>query len=118
MAGKFTKPAVDMQSVPVPVRQVPAPKKDTMKDTEASLVLTLEEFTGLKQARIHELNKKQIVHVRSLIQLASPDDPQLPDYYFRLAELFTENFQYWNNLARSLDEPIFRAQHATSPSAQ
>jgi hypothetical protein len=118
MAGKFTKPAVDMQSVPVPVRQVPAPKKDTKKDTEASPVLTLEEFTGLKQASIREINKKQIRYVRSLIELASPDDPQLPDYYFRLAELFTENFRYWNDLARSLDEPIFRAEHSASSTVQ
>jgi hypothetical protein len=40
----------------------------------------------------------------------------LPDYYFRLGELFAEKYRYFNNLARSYDEPIFRAEHARGAS--
>jgi hypothetical protein len=112
MAGKFTKQAIDMQNVPVPIRRELAPQKNTQPG------LTIEEFLGQKQARIHDINKRQIVHLKNIIQLASPDDAQLPDYYFRLGELFAENYRYWDHLARSLDEPIFRAEHATTSAAE
>jgi len=114
MAGKFTKQAIDMQNVPVPVRRELVPQKNT----ESLPGLTIEEFLGQKQARIQDINKRQIVHLRHIIQLSGADDAQLPDYYFRLGELFAENFRYWNSLARSLDEPIFRAEHASTSAAE
>jgi hypothetical protein len=114
MAGKFTKQAIDMQNVPVPVRRELVPPKNT----ESLPGLTIEEFLGQKQARIQDINKRQIVHLRHIIQLSGADDAQLPDYYFRLGELFAENFRYWNNLARSLDEAIFRAEHASTSAAE
>jgi len=107
MAGKFTKQALDMNTVPVPVHRQLAPKVST----ETAPRLTLQEFLGLKQARIQQLSDKQVIYLRHIIQLSEPDDPQLPDYHFRLGELFAEKYRYFNNLARSLDEPIFRAEH-------
>ena len=114
MAGKFTKQAVDMQSVSVPARRVWAPEKNT----DVAPQLTIEEFLGRKQARIQDIIDRQIRYLRSLLPLASPDDPQFPDYHFRLGELFVEKYRYFNNLARSLDEPIFRAEHDASPAAE
>jgi hypothetical protein len=106
MAGKFTKQALDMDSVPVPVHRQLAPQEST----EVAPRLTLQEFLGLEQARVQELNNKQIIYLRHIIKLSDPDDPQLPDYHFRLGELFAEKYRYFNNLAHGLDEPIFRAE--------
>jgi len=108
MAGKFTKPTLDMQSVPDPIRRVQAPEKRS----DVAPQLTIEEFLGRKQAHLQDIIDRQIRTLTSLLPLASPDDPQFPDYHFRLGELFVEKYRYFDNLARSLDEPIFRAEHA------
>jgi hypothetical protein len=109
MAQKFTKKTVDVQNIPVPVRAQPEPKPKP--STQPAPRLTLEAFVGVKQASIQKLIDKQITQLRSLIQLASPDDPQLPDYLFGLGELFAEKYRYHESRARSLDEEIFRAEH-------
>lgn len=109
LAQKFSKQTIDMQGVQGPVRQAPAPRQET----QATPGLTIEKYLGQVQASIQNIIDRQIVYMRSLIKLASPDDPQLPDYYFRLGELFVEKYRYADHLARSLDEPIFRAEHAT-----
>jgi TolA-binding protein len=107
MAQKFTKKAVDLQDLPVPVHPAPTPAPKA----PASPLLTLEQFVSQKQGHLQELSDRQIVYLQHLLKLASPDDPQLPDYLFRLGELFAEKARYWNHRARALDEPIFRAEH-------
>jgi tetratricopeptide (TPR) repeat protein len=110
LAQKYTKKALDMQGVSVPRRAAPQPKAKA--EVKAGPVLTLEEFTSRKQASIQKYVDKQIAELRRLIALASPDDPSLPDYWFRLGELQSEKYRYWINRARSLDEKIFRAKQA------
>ena len=107
MAQKLTKKTVDVQNIPLPIHSQTKPKPSTA----AAPRLTLDAFVGVKQASIQKLIDQQITHLRSLIQLASPDDPQLPDYLFRLGELFAEKYRYHESRARSLDEEIFRAEH-------
>ena len=108
MAEKFTKKTIDMQSVSVPVRREPAPKQKI----QVTLGLTIEELLGRLKDRIQDITNRQIAYMRDLIRLTSPDDPQLPDYYFRLGELFVEKHRYSDHFARSFDGPIFRAEHA------
>jgi len=110
MAGNFTKQAIDMQNVEVTLHQAPSP----MKNLQSEPTMTVEEFLGRTQARLHAINRKQLINMRDLIQLAAPDDPQLPDYYFRQGELFAEQYRILTNLVRGLDEPIFRAEHQSS----
>jgi hypothetical protein len=107
MAQKLTKKTVDVQNIPVPIRSQPQLKPSIPSAPR----LTLDVFVGVKQASIQKLIDQQITHMHSLIQLASPDDPQLPDYLFRLGELFAEKYRYHESRARSLDEEIFRAEH-------
>ena len=107
MAQKLTKKTVDVQDVPVPVRSPPQPQPSTPSAPR----LTLDVFVGIKQARIQKIIDQQIAQLRSLIQLTNSDDPQMPDYLFRLGELFAEKYRYHESRARSLDEKIFRAEH-------
>ncbi len=108
MAQKRSKPAFDMQSVPVKAAPRPAPRPTDSPG--AGPRLTLEEFESAKRARVQEIIDKQITYLRGLIRLASPDDPKLPDYWFRLGELFAEKYRYFEHEARRLDEAIFRAK--------
>src|SRR4030095_6943742 len=39
--------------------------------------------------------------------MAQPGDPQKPDFFFRAAELYSENRQYYFERARGLDQKIF-----------
>jgi tetratricopeptide (TPR) repeat protein len=108
-AQKFTKQPLDMREVKAPARtSVPTAAMAAAKPAPR---LTLEEFTNLKQGNLQRLIDQQIAHLRQLIALAGPDDPQLPDYWFRLGELYAEKYRYFEHRARSLDEKIFRAEH-------
>jgi tetratricopeptide (TPR) repeat protein len=114
-AQKYTKPTWDMQKVVVPAPAAPpAPAKAAAR---AAPRLTLEEFTQLKLGRIQRFNDQQITYLRRLLQLAGPDDPKLPDYWFRLGELFADKYRYFINQARSLDEKIWRAEHGQGAGA-
>jgi TolA-binding protein len=108
LAQKYTKKTFDMQGIAVPARAAPQPK--AKEAAKSGPVLTLEEFTSQKLASIQRYVDKQIAEMRRLIALASPDDPNLPDYWFRLGELYSEKYRYFTNRARSLDEKIFRAK--------
>jgi hypothetical protein len=108
-AQKYTKKTFDMQSVSVPARAAPQPAAKA--EIKAGPSMTLEQFTRWKQGNVLRIIDKQIAYLRNLIALASPDDPNLPDYYFRLAELFSEKYRYFTHRARSLDEEIYRAEH-------
>jgi hypothetical protein len=114
---KHRKPTFDMENVAVPVRQVPAPKPRA----DMAPSLTVEQFVAGQRRRLDKLVGRQLPLLHRMIKHASPDDPQLPDYYFRLAELCTERYRYLEHEARSLDEAIYRAEqaeHAPVPPSQ
>jgi tetratricopeptide (TPR) repeat protein len=115
LAQKYTKTSFDMQGVSVPAHAAQAPTAKA--EAKAGPVLTLEEFTAQKQASIQKYIDKQIAELRRLIALASPDDPSLPDYWFRLGELYSEKYRYFIHRARSLDEKIFRAKQGEDEGA-
>ena len=49
----------------------------------------------------------QISKMRRLIQVTGDDDPQKPDFLFRLGELYAEKQRFNFNQARALDQKIF-----------
>jgi TolA-binding protein len=116
LAQKFAKKTLDMQGVVVPPHASAAAGPRAAATAPAPR-LTLEEFTNLKQGNLQKLIDQQITQLRQLIALASPDDPKLPDYWFRLGELYAEKYRYFEHRARSLDEKIFRAEHGDDPGA-
>jgi hypothetical protein len=107
-----SKPMIDMQKVATPPRRGPLTKSQTLLVPR----LTAQEFFWTKQADIQRLVNGQIIYLRRMLQLTSPDDPQLPDFFFRLAELCAEKYRYFDRQARRLDEAIFRAEHPPVPS--
>jgi hypothetical protein len=108
-AQKHGKQLFDMQKVEVPARAATAsaPKPST----PAGPQLTWEVIANRKAEYIQKIVDAQIAQLRRLIKLSSPDDPQLPDFWFRLGELYVEKYRFYEHRARSLDEPIFRAEH-------
>jgi hypothetical protein len=112
-AANFTKKTIDAESLPEPIHQA-QPAQPKRAKSLAGPRLTLDMFIEQRQKRLLYLTDRQAGYLRRLIELASPDDPQLPDYLFRLGEAYAEKYRYLNFLARSLDEPIFRAEHPNS----
>jgi tetratricopeptide (TPR) repeat protein len=86
------------------------PVKEQQKQTGP--ILTVEAFVGGQQKKIVQITKKQIQYMQELIRNASDDDPQKPDYYFRLAELLADTQRYFGFQARSLDQKIYEAEQA------
>jgi tetratricopeptide (TPR) repeat protein len=86
------------------------PPKEQKKQTGPTL--TVDQFVGQQRDKINQITDKQINYMVQLIRTAPDDDPQKPDYMFRLGELFSEKQRYLNFNARALDEKIFEAQQA------
>ena len=106
--AKHTKPMLDMQGVATPLRRA-AP---TATQTPLGPQLTVDQFVWAKRDNLKLLGDRQIVLLQRMITLAEPDDPQLPDFFFRLAELYAEKYRDYEMQARRLDEAIFRAEQA------
>src|SRR4029077_7652966 len=79
----------------------PPPKKET------GPTLTVDQFREQKTAEIQKLVDAQISKMRRLIQVTSDDDPQKPDFLFRLGELYAEKQKFNLNQARALDQKIY-----------
>lgn len=73
-------------------------------------VVTSEGFVQRVQGKVSALRDKEIELLKRLIQNATKKDPDLPDYYFRLAEAYGEKSQYFDFQARELDQRIFDAK--------
>ena len=67
----------------------------------------IEEFVLVRKIGMKRINDALITKMRSLIAMAQPGDPQKADFFFRAAELYSENRQYYFERARGLDQKIF-----------
>jgi tetratricopeptide (TPR) repeat protein len=86
------------------------PVKEQQKQTGPTL--TVEAFVGQQRDKINKITKKQIKYMMDLIRNSTDDDPQRPDYYFRLGELLADTQRNFTLDARSLDQKVFEAQQA------
>ncbi|MFO0681416.1 MAG: tetratricopeptide repeat protein [Sandaracinus sp.] len=71
--------------------------------------------TALQQhveARALDLLQQEITTTERIVGRMRAGDPRGADYLLRLAETYFELQTYWNNHARSMDQPIFDAQAA------
>jgi hypothetical protein len=107
-AAKLSKTTRELQGLPEPARHQSPPRPSQA----AAPRLTVEAFISEQRERIQDISDKQIGYLQRLIVLTSPDDPQLPDYQFRLGDLLAEKHRYLSHRTRSLDEPIFLAEQA------
>ncbi len=105
-AAKFRKQEVEVTGVPQTQLTKPAPPP---KIEKKGPIISLEEFKGQREEKVKEINDKQIELAKRLIRVTEDDDPQKPDFWFRLAELYAENQRYNFFRARQLDQKIFEA---------
>lgn len=79
----------------------PPPKKE---DKKGAPTLSLEDFVGQRQDKIQKLNDASIDKMGRLLKITGDDDPQKPEFHFRMAEAYSEKMRYFNFQARSLDQ--------------
>jgi tetratricopeptide (TPR) repeat protein len=91
----------------------PEPVKEQKKSTGPTL--TVDAFVGQQRDKINNITDKQIRYMVQLVRNAPEDDPQRPDYFFRLGELYAEKQRFLSFNARGLDEKIYEAQQAKNP---
>src|SRR5262249_36600058 len=105
--GRFTKQETEVKAQQTNLTRPdapPPPKKET------GPTITVDAFVTQKQGQIQTLVDKQITQMRRLIQVTQDDDPQKPDFWFRLAELYAEKQRFFFGKAHALDQKIFDAQ--------
>jgi len=102
--GKFTKQETEVKATQTNLTRPdapPPPKKET------GPTLSVDQFREQKTGEIQKLVDAQISKMRRLIQVTQDDDPQKPDFMFRLGELYAEKQRYNFNQARALDQKIY-----------
>src|SRR5262249_41879691 len=100
----YTKQEVDVQAKQTNLTKPeapPPPKKET------GPTLTVDQFREQKTTEIQKLVDAQISKMRRLIQVTQDDDPQKPDFLFRLGELYAEKQHFNFNQAHALDQKIY-----------
>jgi len=84
------------------------PVKEQKQQTGPTL--TVDAFVGQQRDKINKITDKQIKYMADLIRNSTEDDPQKPDYYFRLGELLADKQRNISFEARALDQKVFEAQ--------
>ncbi|HVU53071.1 MAG TPA: tetratricopeptide repeat protein [Polyangia bacterium] len=93
--------------------QAPPPQKK-----ETGPTITVDQFIFQKQSEIQKIVDQQIIKMRRLIAVTQDDDPQKPDFHFRLAELYADKQRFYFSSARGLDQKIFDAPPAQKATLQ
>ena len=93
--------------------QAPPPQKK-----ESGPTITVDQFIFQKQSEIQKIVDQQIIKMRRLISVTQDDDPQKPDFHFRLAELYADKQRFYFTSARGLDQKIFDAPPAQKATLQ
>lgn len=82
-------------------------KKEKKEDLKPEL--TADSFIGL-QGKVGHIRKQQVQQFELLIQDTEPDNPELPDLLFRLAELHAQSQRYWRFRAMEMYQKIDKAK--------
>ena len=111
--GKFTKQETQVQATQTKLTKPEAPPPEKK---ETGPVLTVDQFVQGRQGKIQTITDAQISKMKRLITVTPDDDPQKPDFFFRLGELFAEKQRFYFAQAHSLDQKIFDAPAAQKTS--
>ena len=112
--GKFKKKELEVQGTAQTT--LTKPKEPPKEQKQTGPVLTVDQFVGQQQSKILKIVDKQIDQLRRLLKITPNDDPQKPDYLFRLGELYSEKQRYFSLHSRSFDEKIFQAEQKKNTS--
>jgi TolA-binding protein len=69
-------------------------KEKTNTKSEFVPEITADQFMNI-QGQVKLIRAQQIAEYRRLIEETAPDDPELPDLLFRLAEQYAQQQRYW-----------------------
>jgi TolA-binding protein len=69
-------------------------KEKTGTKSEFVPEITADQFMNI-QGQVKLIRAQQIAEYRRLIEETAPDDPELPDLLFRLAEQYAQQQRYW-----------------------
>ena len=108
--GRYQKQEKEIQGATQTNLTKPAAPPPQKKETGPTI--TIDQFIFQKQSQIQKLVDAQIIKMRRLLQVTQDDDPQKPDFWFRLAELYSEKQRFYFGSAHQLDQKIFDAQGA------
>ena len=72
--------------------------------------LMAEHFRKSAAAKVAKLTDQAIATLKRLIKVTDDNDPEKPDFFFRLAEHYREKKVQFMFRARELDENIYRAR--------
>ncbi len=107
-APKYTKKESDIQAT-----QSAATKPTQHKaDDKTRPTISAEDVFGGVGEQLKGISDQQISVLKRLIDATNDSDPEKPDLYFRMAELYAEEQRYYNFRSRELDQKIFDAQTA------
>src|SRR5262245_65657056 len=99
--GRYTKNETEVKATQTNLTKPQAPPE---KKKETRPTLTVDQFRETKTQEIQKIVDAQISKMRRLITVTADDDPQKPDFMFRLGELYAEKQRYNFNQARALDQ--------------
>jgi tetratricopeptide (TPR) repeat protein len=109
-AGKFTKKETEIVATQTALTK-PAQHK---KEEKTRPSISADDIFGGVGEKVKSITEQQINVLKRLIDTTNDNDPEKPDYLFRLAELYNEQRQYYNFRARELDQKIYDAQNANN----
>jgi len=104
-AGKYTKKESEIVATQTALTK-PVQKA---KDEKKRPTITADDVFGGVGEKVKSITDVQINKYKRLIDVTNDNDPEKPDLLFRLAELYNEQYRYYDFRARELDEKIFNA---------
>jgi tetratricopeptide (TPR) repeat protein len=108
LGAKYKKGAdVQVQATQTTLTKVQAKPKGEGPTRPAIMA---EQFREQAAAKVERLTDAAIATMKRLISVTSDNDPEKPDFFFRLAEHYREKKTQFMFRARELDEKIYQAQ--------
>jgi tetratricopeptide (TPR) repeat protein len=114
-AGRYSKGS-EVQIKAAKKRATKVVKKKAAGPRAQQPQLMAEQFRASAQAKVAKLTDAAISTLKRLIQVTDNDDPEKPDFYFRLAEHYREKKVLFMFRARELDEKIYGTNSASRKS--
>lgn len=104
-APRYSKREVQVE----PIKQKEEAKAERADAADRGPSLAAEEFRHAVEAKVGKLTDEMIATLIRLVKVTPKDDPERPDYLYRLAEHYRDKKVEYSFRARELDEKIFTA---------
>jgi TolA-binding protein len=116
-APRYKKSEIKVEATQTHLTKVPkktdADKSAAKKRRDRQPKVSGEAFRSQMKSKVSKLTDAAIKTLNRLIRITPEDDPEKPDFYFRLAEHYRDKKVQYNFAARELDEQIFKTDDAS-----